>query len=575
MAGKMRVVSILGAALLLGGCLTQRSNQPTAGEESCTVCHGDPNNFPNDNLRSAAPPQGVHLDTPTGPTATSDPGVGAHQSHLQPNPFMPDITCDTCHVVPMRDGQLASDVPGHMDATFGPNGEKLPAKLTFGGPAVLDNVQASFDPTALTCRVYCHGVTLTGGTFPQPVWNQVGQGEGACGSCHGLPPAPPHPQSGQCANCHPTVDAALNIVDKSLHINGRVDFNGTLPCNSCHGNADNPAPPVDTEGRSDTALVSVGAHQAHLNEGPIALAFPCESCHPVPDIADEFAHINGVVELVWSPLASADGATPSWDPATATCTSYCHGQTLPGGAHTTPKWTDLSGLQAGCGACHSLPPPAPHPQSSQCSLCHPTVDASLNFVQKDLHVNGTVDVKPLSAGCSSCHGSADNAAPPVDVQGHSDPSLMTVGAHQSHLRPAAFANLSAPIACTECHDVPTLSDPYAHINGVIEVTFANATLANAEGATPTWDPVTGQCSNVYCHGNGSFLAASGDGSNRTPTWNVVNGTQDACGSCHALPPAAPHPQNDPVCGDCHGTVVTGGNLQIANPALHINGHVDF
>jgi len=39
-----------------------------------------------------------------------------------------------------------------------------------------------------------------------------------------MPPAAPHPANAQCRNCHSNVDALGNIIDRTLHINGDIDF---------------------------------------------------------------------------------------------------------------------------------------------------------------------------------------------------------------------------------------------------------------------------------------------------------------------------------------------------------------
>ena len=39
---------------------------------------------------------------------------------------------------------------------------------------------------------------------------------------------------------------------------------GGLTCWSCHGSLQNPAPPTDLQGRTDSHEPTVGAHQAHL-----------------------------------------------------------------------------------------------------------------------------------------------------------------------------------------------------------------------------------------------------------------------------------------------------------------------
>ena len=98
----------------------------------------------------------------------------------------------------------------------------------------------------------------------------------------------------------------------------------------------------------------------------------------------------------------------SYDPATATCTSYCHGSgarlstdAAPGLNHT-PVFNGGPG-QAACGTCHGIPPKRPgttyHNSTTsitQCSGCHPkTVTSAGNIIinadGSSFHVNGVVD----------------------------------------------------------------------------------------------------------------------------------------------------------------------------------------
>ena len=63
------------------------------------------------------------------------------------------------------------------------------------------------------------------------------------------------------------------------------------------------------------------------------------------------------------------------------------------------------------------------------------------------------ELEPASTldGCSRCHGSADNAAPPTSTLGATETTERAVGAHQRHLRPGL---LRAALACDDCHVVP-------------------------------------------------------------------------------------------------------------------------
>jgi predicted CxxxxCH...CXXCH cytochrome family protein len=132
---------------------------------------------------------------------------------------------------------------------------------------------------------------------------------------------------------------------------------------------------------------------------------------------------------------------------------------------------------------------------------------------------------------------------------------MTVGSHLAHL---SDGSLHKAFTCVECHIVPTFE---MHANGRVDLVWGS--LSKSGSATPTWTTATGGCTN-YCHG-----ATLTGGSHTTPIWNKVDGTQASCGSCHALPPAAPHPTST-ACGSCHA----GYTATTVNVATHVNGQVE-
>jgi len=279
-------------------------------------------------------------------------------------------------------------------------------------------------------------------------------------------------------------------------------------------------------------------------------------------------HPSGTLAVTWGPLATTGGATPSWNPGTATCSNtYCHGATLgAGGTNHTPTWTTVDGTQDACGTCHALPPPASsgHPDSSNCGACHAGYTQS--SVNAATHVDGRVEV---TENCTACHGDPTRAptaanpllpaAPPVDPLGNTETTAIGVGAHQSHLLGSA---LGGPIACAECHVVPPAAN---HPNGTVSVTWG--ALATTGGASPAWNATTATCSSTYCHG----ATLNAGGTNHVPVWTIVDGTQAACGTCHGLPPPASsgHPQNTD-CGGCH----PGYTQTSVNVATHVNGQID-
>ncbi|HXO16129.1 MAG TPA: CxxxxCH/CxxCH domain-containing protein [Steroidobacteraceae bacterium] len=182
-----------------------------------------------------------------------------------------------------------------------------------------------------------------------------------------------------------------------------------------------------------------------------------------------------------------------------------------------------------------------------------------------------------TATCSSCHGSAQSPAPPHDLSGNTNPSARGVGAHQAHLFGRTV--ISAPIACTVCHQVPADVSSPGHLDHPRPATVTFSGLALAGGATPTWNGAS--CSNSCCHGGGANLANDTAFQLRTPVWTL--GTSQAfCGSCHGAPPGnSTHAGiTFPDCARCHSSTVSPtGIILVSGPpeartSTHINGVID-
>ncbi|HTR55821.1 MAG TPA: CxxxxCH/CxxCH domain-containing protein [Kofleriaceae bacterium] len=558
-------------------------NVDVIDDQPCNTCHGDATATPvaGDNLVNAPP-----VDT-TGGMSTSLRGVGAHQAHMGPSTWRAPISCGECHTVPTS---LLSI--GHVD-------HPLPAYVKFGN---LAGTASSWNGS--TCSgVYCHGATLSdggvaaGGSATKPVWTTVDGSQSQCGSCHGLPPPTPAHASVtagdlDCGKCHDQTMTAGQpgvITNPALHIDGAVEVNTDQPCNQCHGSAGTPtsngaainAPPKDTLGNTATNTRGVGAHQSHLT--PSSLFFKqvlCQDCHTVPAAVNSVGHIDHPLPayVIFSTRA---GSSPTWNGATC-ANVYCHGATLSdgsagaGGAATSPIWAKVDGSQAQCTSCHGNPPPAPHPQQSDCGTCHNDVTpgAPTTFSDPTRHIDGNLDVTSTQA-CNSCHGNHTSTptsnsdpvnAPPFDSTGTgSSTTLRGVGAHQSHLQTSAWR---AAITCGECHTVPATVESVGHIDHPLPATMTfTGTAALAPGTT--WD---GANCTSYCHG--ASLTGAG-GTATSPQWTLVDGSQSQCGSCHGNPPPTSqgHPANATDCGSCHMDVMPGAPTTFTNPAQHIDGTV--
>lgn len=364
-------------------CLTCHPQGPA----DCTTCHG------------------------TGPVSA------AHPAHLAPEDALP-VECETCHVVPTdwRD-------PGHVLRADGER-DPPPAEVRFTALAArgTPDVAPSFDPASGRCSdVYCHGDPLAdaGGSDPEPEWRE-GSGPGTCGACHGIPPPDHGDQSGErCGRCHESAaDGPAEIRLPALHVNGILEVEQDANrCNACHGNGENSAPPVDLDGASSPALVTVGAHQAHLTgDRRLSPPVPCSACHLVPEEIGSPGHVDtprpaevfpGEISAV--SLAFAGNAEPEWNRETERCdNTYCHGggptlsQDPSENIIRDPLWT-AGRSQVYCGSCHGIPPEDgvhdPEWPLTECSRCHGTaVDPFGNIILSgepgaltSRHINGQVD----------------------------------------------------------------------------------------------------------------------------------------------------------------------------------------
>lgn len=539
----LALVTAALAALGSPSCLERRA-APGADQEPgrCATCHGDPQRE-GDYLERAAPPRDLY-----GQDRVSSAGVGAHAIHLKAGPGHAAVACRECHVVPER-----VDEKGHAD-------DARPAEIHFGALARARGHAPSYDAQVQTCKdSYCHGDA-------RPLWTEPRQD--ACGTCHGLPPPAPHPQSEQCSACHgEVIDARGRFLRPERHIDGVVDY-AASECNTCHGSEDNAAPPRDTRGSSAVTALGVGAHQAHLTGGRFGRPLECFECHRVPEKVEEPTHVDAPpAEVALSGVAVTQGRAAHWDAASATCTdSWCHSPT-PGAGRASPVWNASHDL--GCASCHGAPPPAPHPQMTDCARCHAEVVGPDNasIIDRMRHVDGRVDVD-VSQDCASCHGGA-NEAPPRDVAGNMLTTAPGVGAHQAHV---VGTGLARPVPCVECHTVPSSVLAPGHVDTPRPAELNFSGVALAFGATPAYR--AGSCQTTACHGAVFPKGRASGGTHTTPSWTLVDGTQAACGSCHGLPPPAPHVGVVPgyPCHGCHQNLAED-DVTFKYPELHVDGQV--
>jgi len=187
--------------------------------------------------------------------------------------------------------------------------------------------------------------------------------------------------------------------------------------------------------------------------------------------------------------------------------------------------------------------------------------------------------------CNTCHGDfsdPDKIAPPTDLDGNVATTFAGVGAHTKHIY---GIEIGENVGCYECHPSETAGNSYVfgHIDGQpAEMQFGVFTNSGVSDATYDYNSAT--CWNTYCHGNYEFKkedsqyqwAYTGDvieGNSFTPVWNLVNGSQAECGTCHGLPPTGHIPAELNECINCHpGIVDNQGN--IIDNLKHLNGEAN-
>ncbi|MEZ4399560.1 MAG: CxxxxCH/CxxCH domain-containing protein [Kofleriaceae bacterium] len=161
--------------------------------------------------------------------------------------------------------------------------------------------------------------------------------------------------------------------------------------------------------------------------------------------------------------------------------------------------------------------------------------------------------------CASCHGAdfGGTSAAPSCTSCHVDGPTACATCHRSGPTTGAHATHTAALLdCATCHRVPTAWNDEGHIlvaghadPAPAEVVFTGLATATPVPADrtgpPTYDPATGTCAQVYCHGD--VLGGAG-GTRPQPVWTDDPPGPALCTSCHGQPPPD-HAWS--TCATCH------------------------
>ena len=376
-------------------------------------------------------------------------------------------------------------------------------------------------------------------------------------------------------SCSKLKDDVIAPVSISVHGSGNILSPSSL---SFHG-----LTVKQNENSNENALDGCKqCHSAKFDGGTAKVSCATANCHP--NIAVHQSEINNPASANFHGKYIADKKIPM-----SAC-NQCHGDNYDGGI-----------ASPACTNCHTKITVHKNGISDPASTnFHGKFIASLNWDMTkctECHGNNyaggvaspscnTCHTNPGGPeACNTCHGNFSNPAliaPPVDRNRKIDVMLASVGAHSTHL---LITKISSLVKCSDCHVVPTALNSPGHIDNspkaevIMTTKYSDFQIGNG-----TYDASTNKCSNTYCHGNFSFPKSASqwsfaytadkmEGENFQPTWNKVDGTQAACGTCHGLPPRGHMEADLRGCADCHtGVVDKYGN--IIDKTKHMNGKID-
>jgi len=409
--------------------------------------------------------------------------------------------CASCHDFPLSTGN--HDVSAHIEngcatchAGHTHSGEIREAGLGIGDAVVavrltgeLPDDHGTYDEKA--CATTCH----------EPVtWGD------SCSDCHGYPPGtgshPYHVQEEgmRCRDCHASNDHDGSVETGVVDISGQFDYERTQ------------------------GTCATDCHQADTSD-----YWGCETCHDYPpdtgvhtshaqpsgkywDIADRIAEagdgpVIGCVECHADHTHSARATDPQAQGLTAHV-SLVEGEFLSDTERCNTACHDAFSWQETCDACHTAPPEsgdhAVHMEDDgiNCATCHTTSrhDITIATPVGD-YTGGVVDITgmdTMTGACSTtCH--VDDAgrreAKSWDCAScHDLPP--TTGAHSIHVE--------YDIACSVCHS----NHEHAGAAAVLPLDLSGASVEFSSRGS--YAEGTQTCSNIGCHRDISWMAASGE-----------------------------------------------------------------
>lgn len=470
------------------GCHSH-NNQLGSFSGGCTSCHG----YPISSTRIGGPDG---LASPaTGALGASPVSAGAHATHASSG----SIQCLACHngytTNPMGNNKIemgfgvspqtwSGFVSQVNSGTINVN-SSLNAGYSWGAAAGTTLNQAPGQ--AVSCSVYCHGSTLTGGSNQAPTW--TGSSQASCGSCHGVSAAAPPTSGGH------------------LRHAGSGTTGLALACSSCHGTSGGTGHLNGSVSWDVSALASQGgsAQYRGLASGATGAVAPSASYGQCANL-----YCHGGKSVTWG------------GPPLPTDCSGCHGglATGPDYANGTPK----ANSHAKHVAVNGL----------TCNLCHASVvDAGGAIVNRALHVDQVYEIAQGGTATFSVTV-AGNAGTPTQCSNIS-----------CHGGAGTVATWGQSLNCQDCHaganDVDNFTGSFWNneIVGKVSTGEWTSTGHGASAAYRSGNPGANFARNgnqrqcEFCHDAGVAHKFSGNAFRLLSYSSAAWGRNQVCQSCHA------------------------------------------
>lgn len=577
------------------GTATYKGNNPfdtfvndPADFGTCTdvYCHGAQLDAGTQGL-DTTPDWGIPASAECGDCHKTDSTLtqGAHPKHLTA-PY--NFSCETCHAsntvkthvngeVTFNDGKNKADTVVCDGCHYGGSGT---AKTDWGSPTLRTCDSCHFD-TADT-----DDFNFTGITSVSKETAKIASG-GWYATGHGRTTSFPSGNAAANLACDACHDGA-NFDHSEFGVGGNpfrlISSNGTPDryCTRCHG-----------PGETGSGVTNIFTHTSSVTQTPRSFDFriKCIDCHdPHGDNNAFMIHSTVMQADTTDPRESSDSdGVPYGENPNPSNIDFAFAN------DTTDYASRTSGSEAErriCTTCHTQTKNYPTDDKTRFQRFGTTDDEHGTTKCTNCHAHNG-GFKGIS--CSDCHG----YPPPLLLgSGNTEPSTTsnsdTAGKHVEHVNYFGSGNST----CAKCHD-GGMQDTGGNSDMKITIDFsgwnsyttgtymgqAAITSYTYDGDGYGGDDATNDCSNVKCHGGGSWLTHSdGAPSIIKPEWE--DAATVVCGDCHGAkdgdtlnswPTSNMHAVHaddttyDVMCRTCHaGAFAIAGNHTSMESTVHVN-----